>query len=322
MKLHCSKILLFLLPLNILVTSLSNVHSKNKPYITPRHTPTITSRVLRECDIHKSIYDNDEDMKSVKENFDRQISQRFEEYQERMKEKRQKRKEQRDKNIQKIIHKDKMEKNLAEKVEIGCLRCGCALGGVAASVGIFGAITISELKKAATAAAIKEAISAGTKVTIETAFSELKGLMNIYELLGDKLKYILGTITNFRTQTPMVEAVYGAYQEACDSVTIGNGGGNQLYCSMLQKKPYEFFAKLGEAGAKAITAGNIEKTSVQTAALEEIDTTFLNYSTPITASVIAMLIIVLIMVIIYLILRYRRKKKMKKKLQYTELLKE
>ncbi|ETW32020.1 hypothetical protein PFFCH_00546 [Plasmodium falciparum FCH/4] len=261
-------------------------------------------------------------MKSVKENFDRRTSQRFEEYDERMNEKRQKSKEQRDKNVQKIIEKDKIEKSLTEKVEKGCLRCGCGLGGVAASVGIFGAIAVGELKKAATAAAIEEAIAAGTKVTIETAITELKELTYIYGLIGDKLKDILGTISNFITQTPMFQAVYGACQEACDSVTIGNGGGKEVYCSILQEKQREVFTKLGQAGAKAITAGNIEKTSVQTVALEKIDTTFLNYSTPITASVIAMLIIVLIMVIIYLILRYRRKKKMKKKLQYTELLKE
>ncbi|KOB87799.1 hypothetical protein PFDG_04322 [Plasmodium falciparum Dd2] len=46
------------------------------------------------------------------------------------------------------------------------------------------------------------------------------------------------------------------------------------------------------------------------------------YHTAIIASIFAILIIVLIMFIIYLILRYRRTKKMKKKLQYIKLLKE
>ncbi|WP_228715144.1 hypothetical protein, partial [Klebsiella pneumoniae] len=93
-------------------------------------------------------------MKSVKENFNRQTSQRFEEYEERMREKRQKCKEQCDKDIQQIILKDKIEKSLEEKVEKGCLRCGCGLGGVATSVGIFGAIAVNEWTKAATAAAV------------------------------------------------------------------------------------------------------------------------------------------------------------------------
>ncbi|ETW18789.1 hypothetical protein PFFVO_02290 [Plasmodium falciparum Vietnam Oak-Knoll (FVO)] len=126
MKLHYTKILLFSLPLNILTASYTT--NKNKPYIKERHIPTSRSRVLSECDIYTSIYDNDEDMKSVKENFDRQTSQRFEEYEERMNEKRQKCKEQCDKDIEQIILRDKTKKSLEEKVENICLRCGCGLG--------------------------------------------------------------------------------------------------------------------------------------------------------------------------------------------------
>ncbi|CDO61960.1 rifin, partial [Plasmodium reichenowi] len=136
-------------------------HSKNKPSITSHHTPRYTSRVLSECDTESSICDKDEDMESVKEIFERQTSQRFEEYEERMKEKRQKRKEQRDKNIQKIIKKDRMEKKLAEKIEKGCLMCGCGLGSVAGSVGLFGGIIINIWKPAALAAAIKAALEEG-----------------------------------------------------------------------------------------------------------------------------------------------------------------
>ncbi|ETW39110.1 hypothetical protein PFTANZ_00172 [Plasmodium falciparum Tanzania (2000708)] len=144
MKLHYSKILLFLLPLNILLT-LHQVHSKNKPYMTQRLTQT--NRSLCESDTESSIYDNDEEINSVKEIFERQMSQRFEEYEERMITQRQKRKEQRDKNIQKIIHKDKMEKNVEEKIEKGCLMCGCGLGSVAGSVGLFGGIAFKYFYK-------------------------------------------------------------------------------------------------------------------------------------------------------------------------------
>ncbi|KYN92983.1 rifin, partial [Plasmodium reichenowi] len=106
------------------------------------------SRLLSEKDMQSSSYDNDADIKSVMQQFDDHTSQRFEEYEERMKDKRQKHKEKRDKNIEQIIKKDKMDKSLAEKVEIGCLRCGCGLGGVAASVGIFGSVAVNELTKA------------------------------------------------------------------------------------------------------------------------------------------------------------------------------
>ncbi|KOB88170.1 hypothetical protein PFDG_04690 [Plasmodium falciparum Dd2] len=68
MKLNYTKILLFVLPLNILLT-LYHVHNKNKPYITQHHTPTTTSRVLSECDIPTSNYNNDEDMKSGEGKF-------------------------------------------------------------------------------------------------------------------------------------------------------------------------------------------------------------------------------------------------------------
>ncbi|KOB86421.1 hypothetical protein PFDG_02075, partial [Plasmodium falciparum Dd2] len=61
MKLHCSKILLFALALNILLTSYY-AHNKNKPSITSHHTPRYTSRVLSECDTESSIYDNDEEI--------------------------------------------------------------------------------------------------------------------------------------------------------------------------------------------------------------------------------------------------------------------
>ncbi|KOB87525.1 hypothetical protein PFDG_03710 [Plasmodium falciparum Dd2] len=89
MKLHYPKILFFI-PLNILITSSSYEYNKNKPYIKP-HTPTTTSRVLSECGIQTSIYDNDPEMRSVKENFNRHTSERFEEYDERMNDKRRKR---------------------------------------------------------------------------------------------------------------------------------------------------------------------------------------------------------------------------------------
>nr|SPJ13223.1 rifin PIR protein,putative [Plasmodium sp. DRC-Itaito] len=105
MNLQYSKILLFALPLNILL--ILYAHNKYKPYITTHHTPIYILRLLSECDIQSSIYDNNPQMKSVMQQFVDRTSQRFEEYDERMKEKRQKRKEERDKNIQKLLKKIK-----------------------------------------------------------------------------------------------------------------------------------------------------------------------------------------------------------------------
>ncbi|KNC35592.1 rifin [Plasmodium falciparum RAJ116] len=184
MKLHYTTMLLFCFPLNVLA------HNKNKAYIIPRHTRTSTSRVLRECDTSTSVYDNDPEMKSVKENFDRQTSHRFEEYEERMNVKRQKCKEQCDKEIQKIILKDKLEKELmdkfatlhtdmqsdaiptcvceksvADKTEKFCLNCGVQLGGgVLQASGLLGGIgeaIMSAWKVAALKAAARYAASKG-----------------------------------------------------------------------------------------------------------------------------------------------------------------
>ncbi|ETW43503.1 hypothetical protein PFNF135_02040 [Plasmodium falciparum NF135/5.C10] len=129
-------------------------------------------------------------MKEVMQQFDRQSSQRFLEYDEHMQEKRRKCKEQCDKDIQKIILKDRIEKELterlttletnigtndiptcvceksvADKVEKTCFRCGSVFGGgIAPSVGLLGGIgeaAISAWKPKAIAAAIVSAKKAG-----------------------------------------------------------------------------------------------------------------------------------------------------------------
>ncbi|SCM18771.1 PIR protein, putative [Plasmodium sp.] len=180
--LHYCKVLLFSFPLNILM------HNKNKSYITPKHTRN--TRLLCECELYTSIYDDDPEMKKVLQDFDRQTSQRFKEYNGRMQEKRKNCKEQCDKDIQKIILKDKIEKQmeekfsaletnidsndlptcicnktLADKVEKRCLKCTQNLGGVVApSSGVLGGIAelgLSAWKTAALAAAKKAAITEG-----------------------------------------------------------------------------------------------------------------------------------------------------------------
>ncbi|CDO62033.1 rifin, partial [Plasmodium reichenowi] len=151
MKVHYINILLLALPLNILVYNQWN-HKSTTPHPTP------STRLLCECELYEPAnYDNDQEMKRVMENFNRQTSQRFKEYDERLQSKRKKCKEQCDKEIQKIILKDKLEKelmdkfatlhtdiqsdaiptcvcekSLADKVEKGCLRCTQNLGGIVA----------------------------------------------------------------------------------------------------------------------------------------------------------------------------------------------
>nr|SPJ13194.1 rifin PIR protein,putative [Plasmodium sp. DRC-Itaito] len=183
MKVHYINILLFAHALNILAHN-----NNNEPSIT-HHTQT--NRSLCECELYGSVnYDNDPEMKSVMDNFNKQTQQRFHEYDERMQEKRKRCKDQRDKESQKIILKDKLEKELmdkfstlqtdiqsdaiptciceksiADKVEKGCLRCTQNLGGIVApSTGVLAGIgeaAISVLKPAALKAAARYAMKEG-----------------------------------------------------------------------------------------------------------------------------------------------------------------
>ncbi|EWC77616.1 surface antigen [Plasmodium falciparum UGT5.1] len=152
---------------------------------------TYTNRSLCECELYElANYDNDAEMKRVMQQFEDSTSQRFHEYDERMQSKRKQCKERCDKEIQKIILKDKLEKqmaqqlttldpnittediptcvcekSLADKVEKACLRCGSVFGGgVAPNVGILGGIgeaIMSAWKVAALEAATKYAMKEG-----------------------------------------------------------------------------------------------------------------------------------------------------------------
>ncbi|KOB89258.1 hypothetical protein PFDG_04807 [Plasmodium falciparum Dd2] len=273
------------------------------------HTRTTTSRVLSECDINTSIYDDDTEMKSVKENFDRQTSQRFDEYEERMITQRQKYKEQRDKNIQQIIEKDRMDKSLAEKIEKGCLICGCGLGGgVAPFVGLFGGLAVNEMKKVAAAASTKAGIA-----------KAIEGLGDIFGLeAGSPIPWMNKIHAgNYSNRMSLVEIVT-ILKNKCED---GQALEDSLFCSAsnsiaesgdtfeFSKNIYGMAANAADAARKAANGKYAEMTSVGTIC-----------SNPVVISAIVVVIIAVILLIIYLILRYRRKKKMTKKLQYTKLL--
>ncbi|SOV78334.1 rifin PIR protein, putative [Plasmodium reichenowi] len=304
------KILLFFILLNILVSS-----PQKNPSITQRLTPIYTSRVLSEKDAESSNYDKDADMKSVKEQFDDRTSQRLREYDERLQEKRQKRKEERDKNIEEIIKKDRMEKSLADKVEKGCLRCGCALGGGVLPVwGLVSGLWYGTLSQYATKLAIQKGIEKGIQMGLEKVtaiarmslsdphatipeikvletliagkFNDEVTLYGIFECINNNIK---GSLRN--THDPFFTTVN-------TMVKKGLSGFNKDY------------SKEAAAVTEAVAKGEAAEFAAKTGVL----------SSTIIASVVAIVVIVLIMVIIYLVLRYRRKKKMKKKAHYTKLL--
>ncbi|EWC77323.1 hypothetical protein C923_02021 [Plasmodium falciparum UGT5.1] len=299
-------------------------------YIT--RTPKATTRTLCECELYaQSNYDNDPEMKSVKENFDRQTSQRFEEYNKRMKTTRQKCKDKCDKESQKIILKDKLEKelmdkfatlhtdiksdaiptcvcekSLADKVEKGCLRCGSILGAAMPEVGSIGRSLLSALYAAA--------VNAATKIGMEVALDELKSVNGLLQLLEEKFYTHLVTATNFNCKDALLRTIDTITTPLCNSESHKMAA----YCSFKSdKSPVGFSyieSKISYAAKDAGKAASdklAEMTSVGTIC-----------SNPIVISAIVVVTIAVILLIIYLILRYRRKKKMKKNLQYIKLLEE
>ncbi|EUR78021.1 hypothetical protein PFBG_00875 [Plasmodium falciparum 7G8] len=328
MKVHYINILLFSLPLNILA------HNKNKPSITPHHTPT--TRLLWECDIYMPNYDNDPQMKEVMEYFNKQTQQRFHEYNERIQEKRKQCKERCDKEIEKIILKDKLEKelmdkivtldtdiqsdaiptcvckqSLADQVEKTCLKCGGILGGgIAPGIGLLGTVAVSQWINAAILAAVKK----GTDAGIATVVAELESLAEIFDKIGIDVLRMINKET-YRCPQALITSIYAQQQKVC-----GDFGIKPSICYRvgLNDNPIWFGPKVLEATAKGIDAAK----SAEEVALSETTSAAAIFTDPIVISAIVIVCIALILLIIYLILRYRRKKKMNKRLKYIKLFKE
>ncbi|EWC89896.1 hypothetical protein PFNF54_01303 [Plasmodium falciparum NF54] len=247
--------------------------------------------------------------------FDRQTSQRFEEYNERMNKNRQKCREQCDKDIQEIIAKDKIQKSLAVKVEKGCLRCGCGLGGVAAGVGIFGALGTYGWKIAATAMAYETAKQAVIQAGIDAAIAQIK-IKHIFKALSNITLSNFINESNYNTIDGLFNAIMNAIHSTKNTCPNYNGPMYRV-CNGIVTARNTWLDDIVEAGTKA----SVEKiTAVEADELVKVTATVSNAYSAIGYSVTVILIIVLVMIIIYLILLYGRKKKMNKKLQYTKLL--
>ncbi|CDO62092.1 rifin, partial [Plasmodium reichenowi] len=330
--------------LNILVNTQKN------PSITQKIP---TTRSLCECELYAPAkYDNDPQMKYVMDNFNKQIQERFEEYDERMKSKRKHYKDRCDKQIQKIILKDKLEKqmaqklttletkldtndiptcicekSLADKVEKGCLRCGGILGAAMPEFCSIGGSLLSALYawkpvalKAATEYALSEATKAATQAGINAVKLEIEKFLTHFtgQFYADFSSVV--SKTNFRCGSLLHKSAMELLNGSCHfdgKLTTGD------FCSTILRGDTTTFVPFAQDGATAYDATfTIQKGTIEAAQEKAIGTTFMGNQTAIIASIVAIVVIVLVMIIIYLILRYRRKKKMKKKLQYVKLLDE
>ncbi|ETW45990.1 hypothetical protein PFMALIP_05945, partial [Plasmodium falciparum MaliPS096_E11] len=190
-------------------------------------------------------------MKEVMDNFNRQTQQRFHEYDERMVEKRMQCKEQCDKEIQKIILKDKIdkeltekfatlhtdiqndaiptcicEKSIADKVEKNYMKCTQNLGGIVApSSGVLAGIAelgLSAWKTTALKTAIAAAEQAGA--VAGKAAGDAAGAAEVVQLIASKFSIKpLGTqtlqtainVTNYTNESHITQAVFMQYRWSC-----------------------------------------------------------------------------------------------------------
>ncbi|SOS81819.1 PIR protein, putative [Plasmodium sp.] len=291
MKLHYSKILLLYFALNILVSS-SYAHNKNKPYIT-LNTRTTTSRVLSECDIQTSIYDNDAEMKDVMENYNRQTSERFKKYDERMIRKRQKCKEQCDKDIQKIILKDKVQKSLAEKVEKVCLVCGCGLGGGVAPVwGLVSGLWYATWSQYVSAKILEEGVKKGLEV----------GLIKVTEIVNQTIHNVnnipvidvekLVSSGYFTDEMSLLHIFQYIKNNMYDIMTNVNYAEYSLGIKNISENPTwisERYITQATEVVKAVSQGKAAETI-------KLATTTSTLTSAIISSVVTILIIVLVMI--------------------------
>ncbi|CAG24992.1 rifin [Plasmodium falciparum NF54] len=331
MKLHYANILLFSLPLNILVaSSSSNVNDQSNYVNITHHKPNIksakiqTTRLLCECDLYTSIYNNDTEMKNVMEIFNKQTEQRFEEYNERMNKNRQKCKEQCNKDIQKIILKDKIEKELKQnldalhadittkdiptyvfekslsgKLEKTCLKCTYGLGSNVPLLGLINGVGI-----------YATAQSAAMKVFISETIDGLKGIGGMSNLFGDKIADLV-TPSFYGKPMHLVTTILSAKEKLCACP----GMQKQILCHGLESVTEQSLPRRIATTASDAYYSAGEK-------FVELTNSGAIFSNPIVISTIVLLCIALMLLIIYLILRYRRKSRMKKKFQYIKLLKE
>ncbi|SOS79041.1 PIR protein, putative [Plasmodium sp. gorilla clade G1] len=284
MKVHYINILLFALPLYILDHNKRNHNSTT--YHVSKTKPTKTYRTL--CELYApSNYENDLEIKELMENFNRQTFERFREYDEKMQYKRKQCKEQCNKHIQKIILKDKIEKDLtetfstlqtkidtndiptcickkslADKVQKTCLKCGGVLGGgLAPELGLIGGTAlygISVWKPKAITAAIAAAQksgeaagnAAGLKAALEAVIDGLYDKFILSSLHGKALQDIVTTKV-FINPNYIAEAVKLEKDTICWKNPISET--HETFCSIADQGTYPgWFNKYIEANSETI----------------------------------------------------------------------
>ncbi|EUR81791.1 hypothetical protein PFBG_00171 [Plasmodium falciparum 7G8] len=222
-------------------------------------------------------------MKRVMQQFEDRTTQRFHEYDERMKTTRQKCKDKCDKEIQKIILKDKLEKelmdkfatldtdiqsdaiptcvcekSLADKTEKLCLKCGYGLGSNIPLVGLISGIGFySGVLEYAVDFGISEGVKAAISKGMEVAIQLLTDYLPALQPLNINLASII-TKTTYYSPMYLGRALHGAIQKSC--VAFGNESIQGTICaSTITSRGYLY-------GTAAEVAREASKAGIQTGA--------------------------------------------------------
>ncbi|KOB62351.1 hypothetical protein PFHG_04078 [Plasmodium falciparum HB3] len=220
-------------------------------------------------------------MKEIMHDFDRQTSQRFEEYNERMNKNRQKCKEQCNRDIKNIILKDKIEKELkqqlatletdistddiptcvcnksvADKVEKTCLKCGGVLGSGVPGLGLIGGVTTYfQFLDAITAA-----IEAGKAAGINKAVAELGNIYYLHEVT------VFNWIAKVNEATyDKANSLFAILKEIGDMCEVGNAVDDSTFCVAklsMQSKQNQFVKIISQKATQAAADASLEATTV------------------------------------------------------------
>ncbi|SOS76846.1 PIR protein, putative [Plasmodium sp. gorilla clade G1] len=358
MKVHYTNILLlYAVNLSILLIT-CHINIQKNHYINALHTHNTTkiptTRLLCECDLYTSIYDNDPEMNMVMQQFDERTSERFHEYGERIQEKRKKCKEQCERDIQKIILKDKIEKELTEKLEAlqtdittediptcvceksiadktekFCLKCGYGLGSFSPNVGLIGAVAVNVWKTGALIAAKNAAIAEGAaagKAAGESA-GITKAIAELYNhffltTLGRKPVHDVITAENFWDPTFISEAVQLEKISVCWKDLHET---HELFCSLDQHstnldwfKDYIVTSTQKIVSKSSNAAAEATKTTteqVTTAAIESSKNTIEAACVSYHTAIIASIVAILIIVLVMVIIYLILRYRRKKKME-------
>ncbi|SOS81746.1 PIR protein, putative [Plasmodium sp.] len=360
MKLSYLNILSCYLPLNVLLL-LSQINKQWNHYNTTQikntKLTTTNTRLLCECDLYTSIYDNDTDIKKVMDNFDRQTSQRFEEYNERMIKNKQKFKEQCNKDIKKIILKDKIEKELAEKLstlktdicahdiptcvceksladKVGkiCLKSWYNLGS---NVPLLGLISGIEFYTVALQRATEVATAAGEKAAFKAAIVAIEKTIRDAIIAAPRSFIANGILSPELQGTAAAEVLVPALSaefSASSSLNPVSLISSYLKVSSTLETTHTINVNASNAANQSLFAaaaagaeaskkvGPAVAASTKQIKLSQLFTFEKFFSSSLGISIIVIVSIVIILLIIYLILKYNRKRKIKKKLNYIKLL--